>query len=767
MTNNSALQPVDVSSIKVPDDLLNKWQKLLNTLAACVGVPIALVNEIKQETITILAASATEKNPFAAGMKADVKTEYCNVVRLTGREFMISDATRDPKWKNCNDAQKGLISYLGFPLRWPDENFFGTICLFDYKPNDFGGHRELIGQFSDQVNAHLALLYRNLQLANYIDALEATKKELLKKEELYHTIFESANDAIFFHVPGDKFLEVNQAACDLLGYPKKEFLELTARDIIPPERLSGLEYRLTKAAQGNVTMMESQLMDKQENVIPVEISSRVIDYQSQNVSLSVVRNISERKLAEKAIREARDIAQSANDEKNRFVANMSHELRTPLNVILGYAQFLLRKRDLAPQQVTALQSINKSGDLLLQMINDILDIAKIDAGRLEFQSEDFDFIGMLHAVADVGKMRAAKKQLNFNFAISSVVPRWVKSDERKIRQVLINLIENAIKFTEDGCVGLRVGGVNDSTNSYFLEVRDTGRGIPSDLHEKIFDPFFRVESSEKHIEGSGLGLAISKKLANRVGGNLFVKESSIKGSVFRFELTLPKASNVGNDEHENAPFPIGYTGTSKKILIADDATVNREILVEILNPLGFITDEAENGSACIEKSVEFQPDLIIMDLKMPILDGWQATARIKKESPAPPKIIAFSASAFSADMKAAEDAGCDLFLPKPLDMNLLLDGIASLLEIEWTFRPTDVDPVASDQKVNTNIEILRSLKEPARSGDLSTLKAIMSSNDFKSGLNSQTRNQLEKMVERYDFTGLINQISEIIGPDEE
>ncbi len=390
---------------------------------------------------------------------------------------------------------------------------------------------------------------------------------------------------------------------------------------------------------------------------------------------------------------AKDVAELANRAKSTFLANMSHELRTPLNGILGYAQILRRDKALDERKIAGLDVIQQSGEHLLMLINDILDLAKIEAGKLELYVTDVPLVRFLRVVAEIVDVKATQKDLVFLCDLAPDLPAWVRADEKRLRQTLLNLLDNAIKFTDRGQVSLRVA-VSPHDRLYF-EVQDSGVGISGDQLENIFQPFEQAGEIQRKLGGSGLGLAISRQFVRLMGGDIEVRSQPGRGSTFWFSLDAPAV----------APKPVpaflegnvsGYEGPRKTVLVVDDIKENRAVLVDMLGQIGFQMNEAVNGRDGLEKAHMSRPDLILMDIVMPEMDGLEATRRLRRLpgfSAVP--IIAISASVSGSDEKNSLAAGVNAFLPKPIDLGRLLAQIAILLPLRWTHEPAPAgDPEA-------------------------------------------------------------------------
>ncbi|MDM8515047.1 transporter substrate-binding domain-containing protein [Desulfobacterales bacterium HSG16] len=429
------------------------------------------------------------------------------------------------------------------------------------------------------------------------------------------------------------------------------------------------------------------------------------------------QEISKRTQMEHDLREAKETAESANQAKSEFLASMSHELRTPLNGILGYAQILNLKNDLTEFQKKGVQIIERSGKHLLNLINGILDLSKIEAKKLELNMSNFQFLAFLDDIMALIRIQAEKKNLTCHVETDARLPEAVCADEKRLGQILLNLLGNAVKFTQHGSVTLRVTQVSsderrladDNTSrseqsTIRFEIQDTGVGVSNHDLEDIFSMFKQVGEHTRAVEGTGLGLAISRQLIRLMGAELFVKSAVDKGSTFWFDMKLPEVSEWNAHEKIHNNRVIGFTCEHlegvPKILIVDDKWENRALLVSLMVLLGFEVSEAANGQDALQKVTSFQPDLIFMDLVMPVMDGFEAVRQIRKSSSLKHiKIIAASASTLMSPERIRSEFGFDEFLHKPLQIPKVLDSLARYLHVEWVYESKS-EP-AQDEKDNT------------------------------------------------------------------
>ncbi len=389
---------------------------------------------------------------------------------------------------------------------------------------------------------------------------------------------------------------------------------------------------------------------------------------------------------------ARDQAEAASRAKSAFLAAMSHELRTPLNGVLGYAQVLRADPRLTSDQQERLRVVQSSGEHLLRMINDVLDLAKIEAGKLELRPAPLPLGELVQEVAAAHAPAAAAKRLSFLVDVASNVPAWVTGDGQKLRQVLDNLVGNAIKFTARGRVELRVAALDGAVGGdgrIAFAVEDTGPGIAPEDQARLFQPFEQARQLRPEVPGAGLGLAISRALVERLGGSLSLASAPGRGSTFSFAVALPAAGAVAPGRA--APAVIGYDGPRRRILIVDDHQVNRDLLADLLQPLGFECVAEPGGEAALARLAAADaawPDLAIIDVRMPGIDGVELTRRLRAlPRGAGLRVLLTSASVLTFDPEEGRRAGCDGFLAKPFRADDLVAQLGRLLGLDWREAP--------------------------------------------------------------------------------
>ncbi len=513
-------------------------------------------------------------------------------------------------------------------------------------------------------------------------------QERLRSASAYNRRLIEANlDALVAITHNGKISDLNGATEQITGLSRDQLVgEDFSNYFTHPEQAQAIYQEALD--DGVVHDIELEIRHQSGKMTPVSYNASVYRDEFGDIVgvFAVARDITARKQIEADLRQAKESAEIANRAKSIFLANMSHELRTPLNGVLGYAQILMRDKKLSKRQQEGVAVIQRSGNYLLNLINDILDLSKIEAGKIELNPTDFHFGELLESINELFTIRAEQKGIEYIYEPLSSMPIGIHADEKRLRQILINLIGNAIKFTEKGSASLKLSRCEDKI---LFQIEDTGIGISLENQEKIFEPFQQVGDITHHAEGTGLGLSITKRLIELMGGTLHVESVEGIGSIFWMMLDLPELDAV-KSVRQQVPMIIGYESRCKRskfrILVIDDAWENRTMLANLLEPLGFEVTEANNGKEGLAKAEDILPDLILMDLIMPIMNGFEATRNLRliPEFHNLP-IIATSASVFEHHRQQSLLSGCNDFVPKPIRAEQLFFVLDKYLALTWTY----------------------------------------------------------------------------------
>ncbi|MCB8877731.1 ATP-binding response regulator [Acidisoma silvae] len=455
--------------------------------------------------------------------------------------------------------------------------------------------------------------------------------------------------------------------------------------------------------------------------------------------------------------EAKEIAERANTAKSRYMIGIRHELRSPLNAVLGYAQVLDNDPTIPIRRRHAIRTVRRSAEHMSSLIDGLLDISKIESGRLYLEREEFDVIELLEQMADMFRLEAKTKGLGFYFTLQGKFPRVVYGDAKRLRQIVINLLSNAVKFTQKGDVTFRVRYRDMFAE---IEVVDTGSGIHADDLQKVFEPFERGRHTGSNpISGTGLGLTITRLLISVMGGDMTVDSTPGKGSSFRARLLLSEATYASPRLSAYSQVS-GYEGPRRRILIVDDDKAHCEMMTDILEPLGFNVRSVNSGVECLVVARENPADLVMLDIAMPGMSGWE-TAKVLRESVAPQsRIMVVSGNAFEIEAFRGSFGYHNTVMTKPIDANALVQEIAKLLEIEWRMRGVEAGIAEAERQASSGLSASRRLPSRAELADLSRLGEIgyvRGIRDKLIDLGNQSADYLwlvellEPMVGRLDF----------------
>lgn len=495
-----------------------------------------------------------------------------------------------------------------------------------------------------------------------------------------------------------------------------------------------------------------------------QLSNLIFEY-NQNLEQQVKKRTLE-------LQEAKELAEIANKAKSTFLANMSHELRTPLNAILGFAQVMQRDPSVTPSQAKQLAIINRSGEHLLALINEVLDLSKIEAGKAELNLHDFDLHCLLKTTQEILELKAENQGLQLLLEIDPDTPQYIRTDQSKLRQILINLLNNALKFTTQGSVSFRVQPNVDNNYHLIFAVEDTGAGIAESELDSLFEAFTQTETGRQSGEGTGLGLPISLKFVQLMGGDIKVSSQVGVGTTFQFDILVQPAQEKLLRQQSQV-VGLAAEQPNYRILVADDDLNNRQLVRQLLEPLGFVVKEAVNGKEAIALWQQWQPQLIFMDMQMPVMNGYEAIEQIKSRSPNT-IAIALTASILEDEYDVMLNSGCDDAIVKPFRASELLAKLEEHLQVRFLYQESNLEQNAISE-AKTSIELtpeqleimtvqwLEKIHQAAVMADYEAIQELISqiegeSAEIATGLDNWLQEfRIDKIIELVEETSLQKQ----------
>jgi signal transduction histidine kinase/response regulator RpfG family c-di-GMP phosphodiesterase len=641
---------------------------------------LELVRELQLENAEVALVLSDYIMP---GIKGD---ELLGKIHQLSPQTLTIMLTGQADLTAVGNAIKSAKLYRYIPKPWHAEDLKITVLE---AVHSYLQERKLAKQ-----TVHLYQLNAELQETN--QQLRDSKSRLtqfLDALPLGFAVYNLDGTILYLNETGKKLLGVKEL-CQLDLEPTNQSIKIYQVGTGEPYPYE--ELPIVQALQGLTVIRDDLEVIVNKQKIPLEIQAKPIFDSQDNIlyAVSSFQDISERRLKEVAMQEATR-SDEANRAKSAFLANMSHELRTPLNAILGFARVLLTNSSLKPEERQNVKVINRSGEHLLNLINQVLDLSKVEAGRVTLDLAACDLPQLILELREMFQIRAKEKGLHLKFQISQDTPIWIRTDEMKLRQVLINLLSNAIKFTSQGQVFLKVEALN--AESLEFSIVDTGIGIAAEELDQLFQAFVQASTGRKVQGGTGLGLAISQEFVRLLGGEIEVKSELGQGSEFRFTLPIELIHQKTGAYLDNllatspthqiislAPGQPAY-----KLLVVDDEESSQKSLVEIFQPLGFLVQQAENGQEAISLCMSWEPHVIFMDLKMLLIDGYVAIKQIKSQQTTLnsnfPVIIALTSSFNSDQQEFALSHGFDDFICKPVQYQEILEMVGRHLGLEYIY----------------------------------------------------------------------------------
>jgi len=615
------------------------------------------------------------------------------------------------------------------------------------------------------------------QLFQRQQTLQLTFDQLQQSEARYRGYFES-NLIGMATVTAEGYLsDVNSRFCKILGFKKEQLIGKHWHHFTYSQDQALEQSKLAEVIKNKSEgyELEQRYLHKNGSIIHISLSVRCIRRVNQSLDHFVIlfQDITDKVQAREALIQSRQAAETANRAKSVFLAHMSHELRTPLNAIMGFSELMAGDASISEEIRDNLRIINRSGEHLLHIINDVLALAKIEAGNMQQDECVFDLPAVLQ---DLGKMvliQAEEKELHFSLDIAKDLPRCIKTDLGKLRQILNNLLANAIKFTEQGKIELRVSSLPhkglENTRQLLLEVEDSGPGIPADLQEQVFKPFVQVEDSKLALKGGGLGLPICRSYVEFMGGEININSAPDKGTLFQIILPVEKAKDadiVATDDLSN-PKIIGLEAGQPeyKILITEDHPENGRFLNILLKQAGFAVHEAKDGAEAVSIFQSWQPHFIWMDLDLPGMDGLEATRRIRSlPNGKDVKIVILTASDLIMEESDIVAAGCDDKMHKPYRLQAAFSMLKKHLPVRYIYSEAskvsapaqEEHSLIPDQVAELPAQIKDSLYQAVIECDMEQINDIL--NQLRQ-LNPELADILQKLAESFNYQKIVEYLT--------
>jgi PAS domain S-box-containing protein len=730
---------------------------------------IDITDRIEAENRLTLLSHTTEQNPASIIItNAHGEIEYINRSFTEKTGYSLEEL----KGKNPRVIKSGIHTREFY------ENLWHTI-LFGNKWHGEICNKKKNGELFWESSLISPVLNENKEITHFVAVKEdITEKkeaeEALKESEMkMRSISESAQEAIIMVDKEGIITFWNPSAERIFGYSPKEtigkkyFFSLLPSCDREKHRVAFFEFQKKEPPRAEEKTLELECLRKNGETLMMELSLSSVRYQNTWQAIGILRDISERDEAEKE-RIARKAAEEANKAKSLFLSNMSHEIRTPLNAIIGFTQILQKDPLLSVKQAEQIRTIARSGEHLLKLINDILDLSRIEAGRTEVRLTVFGFSNLVNDLQNMFRFKAEEKGLRFVMEKAESVPEAVSADEAKLRQILINLLGNAVKFTQKGSITIRIKveqlcdeNIKDRYDCFLdFEVEDTGSGISDEELPFLFESFRTLKAGQRY-GGSGLGLAISRHLAEMMEGTLSVTSKEGTGSVFKLRIpakifeqeiktAVTKHRQVIGIEKENGPF---------RVLVVDDHEDNREMLFLFLSQVGFLVKRATNGLEALTLFEDWEPQVILMDMRMPVLDGYEATKRIKAtEKGRKIPIIAVTASVFEDNEKEVWATGVDGFLRKPFRQAELFEVIERVLPVKYIF---EEEKDINDRNTGLTItredigklppELIQEMLRAVEQGEMVRLRELIKKVEL---IDNSIANGLHTLAKHYDYQKL-------------
>lgn len=606
------------------------------------------------------------------------------------------------------------------------------------------------------------------------------RDELFNRSMELGRIFQrSLNEVYIYDIETLKFLEVNEGARNNIGYSMSELNQMSPVDLKPEYTIETYEELIRPLRNQEIDKVEFKTYQRRKdgtNYI-VEVHLHRSTFDGKDVMVAIILDITQREEAEaklldvtmeaqnakvQLMRVAKEAAEQANEAKSAFIAHISHELRTPLNSILGFSHLLERESSLPSQHQEYLNHVIQSGEYLLGLINDILELAKIEAGKIELHPNQFDLHEVIYSLQSLYEAKTKDKGLNFELHVEDNVPQYVLGDQNKVRQILINLLSNAYKYTDTGEITLSVwqeqsGNSLDDYHMFFA-ISDTGVGIAENELNLLFQPFSQTASGRNSMTGTGLGLALVKQFVELMKGTVSIESKENVGTTVEFNIHLLSGTEtLTTSNNTRSVKRLAPNQPEYHMIVADDQEENRKLLSHLLQSVGFKVQESTNGMETVQLWRECLADIIFMDMNMPLMNGQEAT-RIIRTMPHGDqvKIIAVTAHAFDHERQEMMQAGCDDYVMKPLDENKLFDVIQQQLQVDFEYAEKPIKPETIVQSQTPIPSHLRTRLEVAV--DAYSLEQVIKVVEDIKSIDTSLAHRIRQLAQEFDFTSISNML---------
>lgn len=596
--------------------------------------------------------------------------------------------------------------------------------------------------------------------------IQKNTKQLEDSEQRYNLAVSGTNDGIWDWDLTTDIVYYSPVWLEILGYCENDHLSFTLNtylDNIHVEDRLDTEKAINNHLSGNSEIYQHihRMQHREKYYLWIEAKGKCLLNQEKKPyrMVGTINNITDKKHIEEELQKAKETAEIANAAKSQFLAKMTHELRTPLTAIIGFGQLINRDKNLSDSTRQYIDIVNRSGEHLLSLINDVLSMSQIEAQKISISLSSFDLYQLFDLVQSIFIPRTRSNGIELKLEVDSLVPQYIKTDQAKLRQILLNLIGNAVKFTSKGYVLVRV----KYKQQKFLEIEviDTGTGIASGDLESVFQAFEQAEQGRSYNEGTGLGLAISRQFARLLGGDITLESTLGVGSTFCCTLEIMPAENIQLSQTAQEVIGLAPNQIPSRILVVEDNLEISQLLLELIGAIGLQVKSAQNGIEALEIWKNWQPDLIWMDIQIPIMDGYETTGKIRNSPQGDKtKIIALSANAFIENQSFTLEAGFDDYVTKPFSKQIIFERMASHLDLEYTYESDKIHNPYSNRTNKLEKEgletldkdLLRQIKEAAILLDEQQIQKLISLIPKE---NSKPTEILSKLLKNFQFEEIL------------